>query len=285
MLVDFGIRHARLLRTAACAALVALPGCAINAKARVPVRPSAQEEAAEQRLLAQPYALATPEDAIVRVVGANMTCTGTLVADDLVLTAHHCLVERGARGEFTKKTIEPSQIRVELGGDYLAWSDVPARAVVAPPCGEAGGAGDVAVIVLSRKVVGLTTMSVRLDSAPRVGEEVFSSGFGRCSLSGDAIRRKERAGGPIRALTSETLHVNASVCPGDSGGPVFAKSTGEIVGIVSLSAMDHDERTSGPSVMARVDTYRLIFAHAQQIADGVSPSELPPLDCGTPHPN
>jgi secreted trypsin-like serine protease len=72
--------------------------------------------------------------------------------------------------------------------------------------------------------------------------------------------------------------MSASVSPGDSGGPVFAKGTREIIGVVSLSAMDHDETTRGPSVMARIDAYRLVFAHARMIDDGAAPNELPPLE-------
>lgn len=255
-------------------------GCMIHRKtAHVSYRPSAQEELAEQRLLAQPFALAVPEDAIVRVVGPTMTCTGTVIDDDLILTAHHCLVARGSHGEFTPKLLDAAQIHVELGGDYFAWGEVGVRHIVAPPCGESGGAGDVAVLVLTRKLIGLSTMAPRLEAPPKVGEEVYPVGFGRCALSGDAIRRKSRDGGPIRAVTGETLHVDASICPGDSGGPVFAKGSREIVGVVSLSAMDHDEHTRGPSVMARIDSHRLVFGHARMIADGASPSELPPLEC------
>jgi S1-C subfamily serine protease len=135
------------------------------------------------------------------------------------------------------------------------------------------------VIVLSRKLVGLSTMTPRLDTPPKIGEEVNPVGFGRCALSADGIRRKERSGGSIRALTGETMHLDAAVCPGDSGGPVFAKGSREIVGVVSLSAMDHDEKTRGPSVMARIDAYRLVFAHARLISDGLAPNELPPLEC------
>jgi hypothetical protein len=62
---------------------------------------------------------------------------------------------------------------------------------------------------------------------------------------------------------------------------VFAKGSREIIGVVSLSAMDHDEATRGPSVMARIDSYRLVFAHARLVADGLSPQELPPLECTT----
>ncbi|MDB4946437.1 MAG: hypothetical protein JWP97_5971 [Labilithrix sp.] len=260
---------------------LAATGCAAGGRSAAGRRllPSADELFAEERLLAQPFALAVPEDAIVRVLGPSMTCTGTVIDDDLILTAHHCLVERGPKGEYEKKLLEPSQIKVELGGDYFAWGEVSARAVVAPPCGEAGGAGDLAVIVLSRKLVGLSTMTARLEAPPKIAEDVYPVGFGRCALSPDGIRRKERAGGSIRALTSETMFLDASVCPGDSGGPVFAKGTREIVGVVSLSAMDHDEHTRGPSVMARIDAYRLVFAHARLISDGVAANELPPLEC------
>ena len=208
-----------------------------------------------------------------------MTCTGTVIDDDLILTAHHCLVERGPRGEFTKRLIPEDGIRVELGGDYFAWGEVGVRHVVAPPCGEGGGAGDVAVLVLKRKLIGLSAMTPRLDAPPRIGEVAYPVGFGRCALSSDAIRRKDRDGGPVRALSAETLHMDAAICPGDSGGPVFARGTREIIGVVSLSAMDHDESTRGASVMARIDAYRLVFAHAQQIANGTSPNELPPLEC------
>jgi len=250
-----------------------------GAHAKDTVRPSADELTAEERLLTQPFAIALPEDAIVRVVGPSMTCTGTVIEDDLILTAHHCLVERGTHGEFSKKLLEPTAIKIELGGDYFAWGEVSTRAIVAPPCGEGGGAGDVAVIVLSRKLVGLSTMTPRLEAPPKMGEEVNPVGFGRCALSPDGIKRKERTGGAIRGLTGETMHLDASVCPGDSGGPVFAKGSREIVGVVSLSAMDHDEHTRGASVMARIDAYRLVFAHARLIADGVASNELPPLEC------
>ncbi len=233
----------------------------------------------ESRLFAQPFARALPEDAIVRVVGPWATCTGTVIEDDMVLTAHHCLVERGPKGEFATRLLDPSRVRIELGGDYFAWGEASARAIVAPPCGQSGGAGDVAILVLTRKLIGLSTMRPRLDAPPKLGDEMAPVGFGRCSLSADGIRRKDRAGGRIRALTNETMVLDASVCPGDSGGPVFAQGSRDIVGVISLAAMDHDDTTRAASVMARVDAHRLVFAHARLIADGASPNELPPLAC------
>ncbi len=256
-------------------AAVSTLGCA-TAKPHPVVRPAAENRSTPR--FAPPFALANPEDAIVRLVLPNMTCTGTAVDEDLILTAHHCVVKRGPRGEFLSEDVDPSTIRVELGGDYFAWGDIKAKAVISPPCGAKGGAGDVAVLVLERKLVGLRTLPVR-DAPPHIGENVDPVGFGRCATSGDAIRRKMREGGPIRATTGETFFMEASVCPGDSGGPVLTRGTHQLVGVVSLSAMDGDDRTKAPSIMARVDVYRKVLAQARQIGDGVSRAELPPLSC------
>lgn len=265
--------------------LAASAGCSLKpVSTKAPVRPAAQRDDGEgaqpqSRFFTPPFALATAEDAVVRIVGPSMTCTGTVIEDDLVLTAHHCVVERTKAGGFSAKKLDPGQLKIELGGDYLAWGEVKPRAIVTPPCGESGGAGDLAVLVLSRKLVGLPTMTARLDKAPRVGEVVDPVGFGRCATSAGGIHRRAREGGPVRAMNGETLMLDASVCPGDSGGPVVVRGSHEVVGVVSLSAMDGDERTKAASVMARIDAYRSVFANARMIADGASPSELPPLSC------
>jgi hypothetical protein len=59
----------------------------------------------------------------------------------------------------------------------------------------------------------------------------------------------------------------------------MTRGSHQVVGVVSLSAMDGDERTKAPSIMARIDAYRNVLAQARQIADGASRAELPPLSC------
>ncbi len=223
--------------------------------------------------------LASPSDDVVRVVGPQMTCSGVLVAEDIALTAHHCVVERGRRGEYTTQLAAPGQVDVELGGDYLPWGHVGVRAILAPPCGEAGGRGDIAAVVLERRLVGMSTVTVQ-QSAPRRGEDVYTVGFGRCALSPEGIRRRVRQGGAIGSVGPGTFAVQSSVCPGDSGGPVLDGLTHEVVGIVSLSAMDYDETTSGLSVFARIDDSPKVLAYARLVADGADPADLPPLSCG-----
>jgi hypothetical protein len=280
----------------ACAAIatlaIATTGCSVitgpgmgwhkhAAQNHGPLRASSTHEQGDEiRLLEEPTGIAAKaEDAIVRIVTPTTTCTGTVIGDDLILTAHHCLVERGPKGEFEKRLIDPEGLRVEIGGDYFAWAEVPVRHIVAPPCGETGGSGDVAILVLKRKLIGLPPMNKRLDAPPKPGEDVTAVGFGRCALNGDAIRRKNRESGAVKTVLTETLSMDAAICPGDSGGPVISRKTGEVIGVISLSAMDHDENTRGASVMARIDTYRPVFQRAQDISDGSSPQALPPLEC------
>ncbi len=55
--------------------------------------------------------------------------------------------------------------------------------------------------------------------------------------------------------------------------------THEVVGVVSLSAMDHDETTRARSVFARVDQAPKLVAYARLVADGADPADMPDLSC------
>lgn len=266
-------------------------GCA-ESSAKKASMPSAATPAAKQALEERPFVFQPPltltsqeeaaDDAIVRVL-SDVTCTGTLIADDLVLTAHHCVAERDEQGRPTGRDLQPSAIEIELGGDYLSWGEVKVRAVVSPDCGYRSGHGDIAILVLKRKLIGVATLTPRLEKAPesagigRVGEGITPVGFGRCPTSYDAIHRVRRPGGAIERLGNADFLVEASICPGDSGGPALSDKTGEVVGVISSSMMDGDEATTAPSFFTRLDIWRPLFAAAQEIADGASAAELPPF--------
>ena len=57
------------------------------------------------------------------------------------------------------------------------------------------------------------------------------------------------------------------------------RATHEVVGVVSLSAMDYDETTRARSVFARVDLMPKLVAYARMVADGADPGDMPPLTC------
>ena len=219
------------------------------------------------------------DDFAVRIVTGSVTCSGALVANDRVLTAHHCVSMRSPKGDIVQKDVDPKAVRVELGGDLLPWGEVEVRAIVAPNCGHGGGDGDLAILVLSRPLRGIPARNVDLDNAPLKGDSVVPIGFGRCADAADGIYRKKRVGSPVHKVFEGHVELDAAICPGDSGGPAVSETSGRIVGVVSRSVMDSNEATLGATELARLDAFRPLFAAAEQIANGVSPSELPPIEC------
>lgn len=262
-------------------ALGALSGCFMPSHVEDP-RPAAEDDAMSRPFLAPLILTEDPvQDAIVRVVG-SVSCTGTLISEDLVLTAHHCVVEHDDAGKVLHRDLAPEVVHVELGGDDLPWGDVSVRAIVTPACGYEQGDGDLAILVLDRKLVGMPTFEPRLHQAPEIGEEVSPWGFGRCSLNSRTVRRENRLGGKIDKVTEGLFLADASICPGDSGGPVLNPAR-EVVGVISASVMDTDATTRGRSHFARLDKYQQLFSAAQEIASGRSASELPPFrSCESP---
>jgi len=259
-----------------------LAGCARigGTRNQQQARPAAFAEAEEQlETSGMPLTIATDDDFVVRVVAGKVTCSGALIEEDRVLTAHHCVAVRGPGGEMLSSDVSAEDVRVELGGEHFAWGEVGVRAVLAPTCGWAAGDGDIAILVLERRLVGVPTRHPRLDERPTVGLDLEPVGFGRCFNSG-AMRRTVRQGGLVDQVMETRFRLDASICPGDSGGPIVDKSHGEIVGVISQAVMDGNEKTVGRAEFTRLDAWRALFTQAKFVADGMSPNELPPVDCG-----
>lgn len=218
---------------------------------------------------------AVSKEAVVRLVVDHVTCSGTVIGDDLVLTAHHCVSMHDHNGRVIEQDVAPSAISIELGGSHLPWGEVGVRAIVSPDCGYERGSGDIAILVLSRKLVGMPTISPHLDSAPPKNENVYPWGYGRCALTHDPVHLVARTGGKIDSLYRDEFLGQAAICPGDSGGPALTINN-DLVGVISASVMDSDENTAGLTHYTRLDAWRGLFAAAREISNGASPSELPP---------
>jgi len=182
--------------------------------------------------------------------------------------------------------VDPSSLRVEIGGGDFPYSTVGVRTFVAPDCGYAQGEGDIAILVLSRKLVGMPTWMPRIDRAPKLNETVDPIGFGRCAADSTTIHREVRIGGTVTQVTSGQLVAEASICPGDSGGPVFdshQNTKREVLGVISASVMDRTSKTAGTSYFTRLDVWRPLFSAAREIADGADPNQVPPFrSCASP---
>jgi len=265
-----------------CLGLLFAAGCArLPLLGKAPVQapqPASAETPNLPPSLDLPFMLSNKDDFVVRLVIGSVTCSGALIEDDRVLTAHHCISARSRSGEMLARDVEPRDINIELGGEDLPWGEASVRAIVAPTCGYAAGDGDIAILVLDRPLVGMETRAPRIDSAPNLKEEIEPIGFGRCALSTDALHRRNRPIASIDTIADARFRATAAICPGDSGGPVMSHE-GEVLGVISAAVMDADERTAGRAEFTRLDRFRALFARAAAVAKGQSLAELPPVDC------
>jgi secreted trypsin-like serine protease len=296
---------ARLSAVVAALAVVSLAGCGSWLEPR-PTVPAARPEG-EGRPLQLPFEGTSPRDAIVRIVGqGNVTCTGTLIADDRVLTAHHCVSARDKKGRVVERDMAPEELQVELGREDFPWAEVKVRAVLAPQCGFTQGNGDIAILVLERHLIGMPTVSARIEAPPKLNDALHIHGYGRCALPSACTRDEgadceddaERPKKHSTELCTDAIHLRAresnnvdwvgpaaftalaEICPGDSGGPVYS-SNEDLIGVVSASEMDGLEKTKGRSVFTRLDVWGALFSAAEEVSKGASVSELPPYgECG-----
>lgn len=189
------------------------------------------------------------QDAVVLLLhesAGHQTCTATMVAPNLLVTARHCVGARGAGGEVTDW--DAPDLLVYVGSRAFA----QVRETKAPPAARGRQLvvpsssrlyPDVAFVVLDRP---LTTplATVRLDGGATVGERLDVVGYG-LDESGErpAVRMQRRglevyALGPGRSRIGEPLArgelvFGEAACSGDSGGPAFSSETGALVGIAS----------------------------------------------------
>jgi len=206
------------------------------------------------------------QDAVVLIVlhdpsgQIKGTCSGTLVAPNLVLTARHCvsdtdegalctkagvaLQEGGARSDFN-----PSDLSIYTGVDAVQVADQPNKAAargkqfihenVSTICN-----ADLSFIVLDTAVQGRIA-TLRLTGGTREGEVLTAVGWGITESNQLPGSRQQRTGVQVQAVGPMTLDaqsgiglgnsefiVGESICSGDSGGPTLS-AKGAVVGVVS----------------------------------------------------
>lgn len=160
-------------------------------------------------------------------------CTGTLVADDWVLSARHCFLESGRLRQ------APAAIRFQAGFAYQRLNGVATvtellvPALEAPTIGGVGGSTDWALLKLSQPL-GRRWGYARVGASPTPALRVWFGGYGRYTsrFGGQpSLGVQERC--QVRTV-GDVPNVDCDVSGGDSGGAVFTREAGgwRIVGII-----------------------------------------------------
>jgi secreted trypsin-like serine protease len=205
--------------------------------------------------------------------GLVYVCTATLITEDVVLTAGHCLRETDG-DEFTF-VFGSDPLTSDLG--YAAtWTlrhpdysvDVEAGTL----------SNDVALVGLSEPVLGVEPLRLS-DTAPRVGAPVELVGYGGGSPE-DSERRMNTGHSTIAAVSATEMRVgdgdSVQNCTGDSGGPALSVDDAagrSVIGVVSRGA-EPTKPCHGGGIHSRVDAY-LDFVRegtAQRVASAASGS-------------
>lgn len=170
-------------------------------------------------------------------MGGKGFCTGALIAEDLVLTAAHCLFDKQ-----TGAPVDPTTIQFLAGwrnGRAEAYRGGK-RAVVHPAYTFQADAGpdrvrfDIALIQLDQPIRTGAINPFATDAQPRRGDEVGVVSYAHDRADAPSLQRTCT----VRDRVSEVLVMSCDVDFGSSGAPVFAFGNGRprIVSVISAKA-------------------------------------------------
>lgn len=221
----------------------------------------------------------TDQNAVVLIVhvdrtqGAFASCTGTLLAPNLLLTARHCVSNTteeafgcDAKGNLLDPSTGEGNPKLTNAGSDLSTTGFNIftgtdRPVFFGGKVEVAAKGkkiyhddakvlcshDLALLLLDRDIPNAPIMPVRLDAPPTEGETFTAVGWGVTQSTMSPSKRQQRAGikilkvGPVEGsarkgeepLPPNDFEVGEAICSGDSGGPAISESTGAVFGVVS----------------------------------------------------
>jgi hypothetical protein len=193
--------------------------------------------------------------------GIVESCTGSLLAPNLVLTARHCVSNTDQQGFACDANGNSITGGGKIGSDFPASTlsvyygeNRPTLGLTQP---DAKGAAlyhdgatnlcnhDLALVLLDRSIPGADIAPIRLDSPPTAGERTDAVGWGLVNNSSFPSVRQQRDNvliqivGPFGGTPNQLpvapndFLVGESICSGDSGGPSLDMTTGAILGVVS----------------------------------------------------
>ncbi|MFW5926384.1 MAG: trypsin-like serine protease [Myxococcota bacterium] len=183
---------------------------------------------------------APEREAVVLVSNAALAhrCTGAVIAPGVVLTSKHCA------DDGTGAAVEATAMRVYVGpslAELVAEHGVAEVAVATGSWAVDGGA-DVALLRLEEAAA---VAPLELSFAPAagwLGDRVVAVGYGETSSGSSGVKMEVET--TVTDVDYGLVHVEPSICLGDSGGPMIGPD-GRVGALASFLVGSGDTTTCG----------------------------------------
>jgi hypothetical protein len=240
--------HPRVLNVAALLTLTAVPACSGSEPASLRQRVLGGDPTAEQHAA---VVLVTTELGRVGGTDIEQRGTGTLIAPNLIVTALHVVASWGGGDGFVcdadgndisggtagrlGPSVNPRRIKIFTGPEPDRTPAARGARVISTES-DTICKNDLAFVILDRDVE-IAPARLRREQSAVLGEVMTVVGYGEHDEGTFPLRAARTVEVSAVGQWIRTFTVTSGPCPGDSGGPAFARD-GSVAGVFSTVSAD-----------------------------------------------